>query len=339
MMKLKSLISFLSLLLILFILHCCSKKQEVISINISLKKDLEIGVSEGDENYMFGGIIDVEVDSQENIYVLDWKNKAVKKYDKDGKFLQNIGQEGQGPGEFSSILVDSCLSRNDRLYVVEVRKVHSFDEKRGFINSFVPNFFPLGVMVDKEEKIIFVGEKEGKIFHIYDQKGEYLDSFGELFPIPEKLRKLHNFKKTTVTRNVHLSDEGKLLVFNPFKYGIDVYQEKKLVKTISRDNPYYKLPKLVKNEKGEETDLTTFVKILETNNHILIWYATEVKDYILAEERYIDIYDKKDYTFLGTTLIKEKGIPNTVRNNRIYFDVQDEETDFPKVVRYKIVYK
>ena len=78
---------------------------------------------------------------------------------------------------------------------------------------------------------------------------------------------------------------------------------------------------------------------METNSHIFIWYATEVKDYILAEERYIDVYGKKDYTFLGTTIIKEKGIPDTIRNNRIYFDVQDEETDFPKVVRYKIVYK
>ncbi len=338
-MKSKSLIAFFSLLLILFILHCCSKKQKVTSINITLEKDLEIGVSEGDENYMFGGIIDVEVDSQENIYVLDWKNKTVKKYDKDGRFLQNIGQKGQGPGEFSSILVDSCLDRNDRLYVVELRKVHIFVEKRGFANSFTPDFFPLGIMVNKQGKIILVGEKKDKIFHIYDQKGEYLDSFGELFPIPEKLRKLYNLKKKTDTRNAYLSDEGRLFVFNPFKYEMDVYQEKKLARRITRNSPYYKLPKLIKNEKGEDADLTTFAKILETDNHIFIWYATEVKDYVLGEERYIDIYDKKDYAFLGTTTIKEKGIPDTVRNNKIYFDVQDEETDFPKVVRYRIVLK
>jgi ATP-dependent exoDNAse (exonuclease V) beta subunit len=67
----------------MFILHSCSKKQKVTSLNVSLEKDLEIGVSEGDENYMFGGIIDVEVDSRENIYVLDWKNKTVKKYGKN----------------------------------------------------------------------------------------------------------------------------------------------------------------------------------------------------------------------------------------------------------------
>jgi len=323
----------------MFILHSCSKKQKVTSLNVSLEKDLEIGVSEGDENYMFGGIIDVEVDSRENIYVLDWKNKTVKKYGKNGKFLLNIGQKGQGPGEFSSILVDSYLDRDDRLYVVELRKVHIFDEKGGFIKSFIPDIFPIGITVDKEGKIILVGEKEDKIFHIYDQKGEYLNSFGELFPVPEKLRKLYNLKKTTDTRSVYLSDEGRLLVFSPFKYEIGVYRENKIVRKISRDSPYYKLPKLAKNEKGEDIGLTTFAKILETHNHFFVWYATEVKDYILAEERYIDIYDKKDYTFLGTTPIKEKGIPDTIRNNKIYFDVQDEETDFPKVVRYKIVYK
>jgi len=117
---------FAVFLIFLFLFQSCSQKQEIKPIDISLEKDLEIGIEEGDENYMFAGVIDVEVDSKGNIFVLDWKNRTVKKFDNKGKFICDIGKKGQGPGEYSAILVDSCLDRSDRFYVVELMKVHIF---------------------------------------------------------------------------------------------------------------------------------------------------------------------------------------------------------------------
>lgn len=335
-MKQRSLVAMLAFL---FLLNSCPEKQRTTSLQISLEKDLEIGVYEGDENYMFGSIIDVEVDSQENIYVLDWKNKTVRKFDKNGKFLQDIGSAGQGPGEYSAILVDSCLDKHNRLYVLEMMKVHIFNENGRSIGSFIPDLYPHGIMVNKEGEILLVGDKKDKIFHVYDQEGKYFDSFGESFPIPEKLRKFYNFKERMYAYITHLTKEEKLIAFNPFKYEMDIYEGKKFIRKISRSAPHYKLPKLTKNEKGEEIYLSTFVRVLEANNHIFVWYGTEMKAYELGEERHIDIYDKKDYAFLGTSVIQEKGRPAVVRNNKIYFYDQDEEADFPRIIRYKIVYQ
>jgi len=57
-------------------------------VSISLKPELTIGIEEGDENYMFGGIATIEEDEEGNIYVLDFKFRTIKKYDKNGKFIE-----------------------------------------------------------------------------------------------------------------------------------------------------------------------------------------------------------------------------------------------------------
>ena len=64
------------------------------------KENLRIGVEEGEEEYMFANLRSVQVDSDENIYVLDSKYVKVKVYDKKGKHIRSFGKIGQGPGEF-----------------------------------------------------------------------------------------------------------------------------------------------------------------------------------------------------------------------------------------------
>lgn len=65
-----------------------------------LEEDLTIGVKEGEEEYMFLEATRLDVDDEENIYILDRKASKVRVYDKNGQFLRTIGKKGQGPGEF-----------------------------------------------------------------------------------------------------------------------------------------------------------------------------------------------------------------------------------------------
>ena len=69
--------------------------------NIVLKPDLVIGSQTENEQYIFHDVRSVQVDDQENIYVLDWKEIKIKVFDKEGKLVRSIGQRGQGPGEMS----------------------------------------------------------------------------------------------------------------------------------------------------------------------------------------------------------------------------------------------
>jgi len=85
---------------------------------ISLKEDLSIGVDEGDENYMFSYPFDIDSDSHGNIYVLDFTEMTIKKYDNQGIFQKNLSRKGQGPGEFERPY-GFCVSAQDLIYVAD----------------------------------------------------------------------------------------------------------------------------------------------------------------------------------------------------------------------------
>lgn len=69
---------------------------------ILFQEEFRIGATEGDPNYIFGAFISFVVDDDGDVYVLDWREKTVRKFDHNGKFLFVFGGPGQGPGEFSS---------------------------------------------------------------------------------------------------------------------------------------------------------------------------------------------------------------------------------------------
>jgi len=69
---------------------------------ILFEEEFRIGSTEGDPNYIFGAFISFAVDDDGDVYVLDWREKTVRKFDHSGKFLFMFGGPGQGPGEFSS---------------------------------------------------------------------------------------------------------------------------------------------------------------------------------------------------------------------------------------------
>jgi len=66
----------------------------------TLRRELSIGVAEGDEKYMMGAIADVAVSASGDIYVWDRSIPAIRMYDASGKYIRTIGRLGSGPGEY-----------------------------------------------------------------------------------------------------------------------------------------------------------------------------------------------------------------------------------------------
>ena len=66
-----------------------------------LEEDLAIGGDPTKENAYFprGGVL--SVDGEGNLYIADFGNGRVQMFDKNGKFIRQIGRKGQGPGEYS----------------------------------------------------------------------------------------------------------------------------------------------------------------------------------------------------------------------------------------------
>lgn len=94
---------------------------------IKFVEDLFIGIEEGDENYMFNYPADIDSDSLGNIYVLDWGDGTIKKYDSHGFHIKNIGRKGEGPGELQSPRY-LCISDQGNIYVDKgMNQIEIFD--------------------------------------------------------------------------------------------------------------------------------------------------------------------------------------------------------------------
>lgn len=55
------------------------------------------------DEVLLGRVTGTAVDEDDRVYIADWDANTVYVFNEDGSFLQNLGREGGGPGEFRSI--------------------------------------------------------------------------------------------------------------------------------------------------------------------------------------------------------------------------------------------
>jgi hypothetical protein len=105
-------------------------------IKFELEEDLSIG-NEEDENYLFYGARDIQVDTEGNIYVLDSGNHRLQVFDKSGKYLRTIGKRGQGPGEFNSPTSLQLDDETGNIFVKDnmLRKIIIFEKQGKYIDK------------------------------------------------------------------------------------------------------------------------------------------------------------------------------------------------------------
>lgn len=81
----------------------------------TLEVELEIGVAEGDERYMFNQPMPRWM-TQDAIYVLEPSDARVRVYGRDGEHRFDFGREGQGPGELENP-IDVVVAEDGRIGV------------------------------------------------------------------------------------------------------------------------------------------------------------------------------------------------------------------------------
>ena len=72
---------------------------------VTLVEDLRIGRSVGPPEYMFALITDIAQHPDGSVFIVDSSRVStfVRRYDRDGNFLNDVGRMGQGPGEFQRV--------------------------------------------------------------------------------------------------------------------------------------------------------------------------------------------------------------------------------------------
>ncbi len=84
----------------------------------TLVPEVAIGQVDGPEEYLFGRLTSIAVDDSRRVYVLDDQAQHVRVYDSEGVYLETLGRQGEGPGEFTraesiAMLPDGRLAVRD----------------------------------------------------------------------------------------------------------------------------------------------------------------------------------------------------------------------------------
>lgn len=88
----------------------------------------------GDKEGGFRSPVDVDVDSNGNIYVTDRGKWEILKFDSEGNFLTSFGGRGEEPGTFRD---PSGLSvEDDKIYVLDAKakRITTFDIDGNYIS-------------------------------------------------------------------------------------------------------------------------------------------------------------------------------------------------------------
>ncbi|KKN25403.1 hypothetical protein LCGC14_0885130 [marine sediment metagenome] len=305
--------------------------KETQSKEFILIKEFSVGAESGDERYVFAGIENIALDSQENIYVLDRRNYRIHKFDKNGKFLKWIVVEkGNGPKEVSRIS-GMAVTEKGKIYVQDYNgnKILIFDERANFLRSFIIDFRAVNIIPYSEEMIVVLGVKNNHVLHIFNQEGKYLDSFGEPFEIPTKHSQYKNFPQLKLPTRVDRSRNGKIFLVNPHKYEIRVYEGNEIRRVIRHESESFSPLEIKLADEGRFGMMFPWVPVLEHKTRL---YVT-MKEFGQDTVHQLDIFEKDNY--IGS--LKVKGYAYAIdKKGHLYFA---EEEEFPRVVRYKKIEK
>lgn len=148
---------------------------------IRLSNLATIGRLQGDPNYVFGAIEDVAVDRQGKVYVLDSHAKTVRVFGRDGRFIQQLGRPGRGPGEFYAPQA-LALDGAGRLFVLDPGngRMHVFSPaSEGYrMQAGFRLRFDARDICARGDRLFILGVHGERVIHEFDPMGRYLRSFG-----------------------------------------------------------------------------------------------------------------------------------------------------------------
>jgi YYY domain-containing protein len=121
----------------------------------------------------------IALDTKGNIYVADFRNYRIQKFDKNGIFVTAWGEEGDYPGQFKDPC-DVAVGKDGTVYVADTfnNRIQIFDGSGKLINYFEGNFFaPRSLALDGEGRI-WVADTGNGLVKVFSREGRLLKTIG-----------------------------------------------------------------------------------------------------------------------------------------------------------------
>lgn len=311
----------------------------------SLEEELSIGEADGPEEYMFSNLGNLAVDDRGYIYALDSREKHIKVYNDEGKYIATMGKEGQGPGDLLGPN-NVCITAQNEVMVPDSsnNRLTFFSLEGKFIRSITTT--PLELLetkVDSRGDIIgraIVREEKNPRYELkkFNADLKYLCSF-DSSPIPN----LRNFNPFLSSLRWDVDKNDRVVCGYPITYEIKIFDpEGNILKKIEKD---YEPLEVTKEDikRGEEL-LYPGVKVSMPK------YYPAFRDFIIDDEcrifvqtwektpdgneRYYDVFDKEGKYIAKIPLGLKTQL---IKKNKLYA-IEEDDNGFHVVKRHKVTW-
>lgn len=104
--------------------------------NLTAVPELRLGSLDGPEKTTFGLVAGIAVDERGTAYVADAQVPAIRVFSASGEYLKDLGNRGEGPGEFTAIRGLAALPGGDVAVWHEMDQLSVFDSTGAFLDRF-----------------------------------------------------------------------------------------------------------------------------------------------------------------------------------------------------------
>ncbi len=320
-----------------------------------LEEELIIGEEYGKEDKMFHYIRGLTFDSDDNIYVNDSYDLAIKIYDDQGNFIKSFGREGGGPGEFQTIDDIHWSGFDKLLYVADRRnnRIAQFSTEGTFLKAFKTSKFKARVekisSLDNGNFVLTARRYGGnfadfRILVVDHSFNDVVAEFNENFPIHSL-----GMEMTPGFSDVGVISGTELYYTSPSAYEIVLFDTNLTKnKIIKKSHPRMFAPQYVHGFYSDFNALENLAKVDE--KYIVGVTYTQIKDIPLFQQKLdlVNFVDKErrsgyqldifndDFQFLKSVAIPpERRLAGIDSKGRLYFI---ENEPFPRLIRCSLIF-
>jgi hypothetical protein len=316
-----------------------------------LEEELNIGVIEGDENYLLSAPQDIKVAENGDIFVLEWMDARLLVFDKDGKYVRTAAHKGRGPGEFDTpAYFDFTSNGNLILLDARNRQVSILDQSGAYVGGFKLEGFCSDMKVDGEDRLYFAHTTMPEV-NVLDV-AQIIERKVDLFRTELDGQMLHDYgifrgNKISYTRTKEgsmsgsspyahttawtVEREGKLYAGYNENYQLSVYDtDGDLLFKFGRDFTLIKYLKYKGGANPEYWPAFSQTMFFDDEGNLWLWHYTGTEE----EKGY-----EYDMFSPAGIYLKQIIVPHRIfriKDGKVYSIIRDEE-DYRFVKRYRMV--
>ncbi|MCF8262354.1 MAG: hypothetical protein K9J12_16385 [Melioribacteraceae bacterium] len=327
---------------LLLLVNCSKKTYDKLEIN--LIKVTSYGLEDGEPDEIFGGVRDIFVDKQLNVYGNDFVFKKIKKYSNDGRLIKVFGNgEGEGPGEFL-LGRDICVDDEFNLYVLDLQlhRVTVFDSSANIIKLVNLNYRPASIAaINLENVFILPSFNSGfdelifKYDYTLEGKEEPNLKFGRKYTGDYELEIYNSYLYGKV-----MVKDSVIYYTSGYPYSIQLYNvDGVLLSEFVREVEFFRPPYLKRKSTRYIRNLSGSLQGAILSDTLFINYLFDVDEDGGLISQYFDFWSLNTGKYIGTSKLEKNKVSLSLVGDKYGNLYSNSSTPHISVSKYEFSFK